>query len=191
MTVPIIRLGRLSPDRLEPVYRRALRTQVTYDHLGSTLFPDRWPDRRPSLHQRTIGSGQDAFRAAVSGLQAWAPQRGIGGRIHPADTPVELGATVLIVLPVGPVAILAPNRIVAVIDEPGVFGFAYGTLAGHPESGEESFLVRWGEDGRVAASVSVDARPDNLPGRVAAPAISALQRLAIRGYLTALEKAVG
>ena len=37
-------------------------------------------------------------------------------------------------------------RIVYVVDEPGPirrFGFAYGTLPDHAESGEERFLVEW------------------------------------------------
>jgi len=191
VTAPIIRFGRVTPERLEPVYRRAEGNQVTYDHIGSTIFPTRWPERRPSVHHRIVGSGPTAFAAAVAGLRVWAPQRGIGARIHPPDNPVDVGTTVLIVLPFGPVAIVAPNRIVAVIDEPGVFGFAYGTLPGHPESGEESFVVRQAPDGTVTATVSVDARPDNLPGRLAAPVVTALQRVAIRGYLAALERAAG
>ena len=34
-----------------------------------------------------------------------------------------------------------PARVVYVVDEPARRGFAYGTLHGHPESGEEAFLV--------------------------------------------------
>ena len=34
----------------------------------------------------------------------------------------------------------APCRVVYVIDEPDIRGFAYGTLPGHPESGEERFV---------------------------------------------------
>ena len=41
----------------------------------------------------------------------------------------------------GPVR--APCRVVYVVDEPDRRGFAYGTLPGHAESGEELFLVRY------------------------------------------------
>jgi hypothetical protein len=41
----------------------------------------------------------------------------------------------------GPITAIAPCRIVAVVDEPLRFGFAYGTLPGHPESGEEAFII--------------------------------------------------
>ena len=45
-------------------------------------------------------------------------------------------------------------RIVYVVDESGPiskFGFAYGTLPGHVESGEERFLIEWdrGDEQRV------------------------------------------
>ena len=39
-----------------------------------------------------------------------------------------------------------PCRVVYVVDEPDRRGFAYGTLPGHPESGEELFLVRYDPD---------------------------------------------
>ena len=40
-------------------------------------------------------------------------------------------------------------RVVFVIDEPGRFGFAYGTLPRHVESGEERFLVERDAAGEV------------------------------------------
>ena len=43
----------------------------------------------------------------------------------------------------------APVRVVYVIDEPNRKGFAYGTLDGHPESGEESWIVDQTDDGSV------------------------------------------
>ena len=47
-----------------------------------------------------------------------------------------------------------------VIDEPDIRGFAYGTLPGHPESGEERFAVRYDpETSAVFAEVSAFSRP--------------------------------
>ena len=43
----------------------------------------------------------------------------------------------------------APVRVVSIIDEPDRKGFAYGTLDGHPLSGEESFVVERTPDGSV------------------------------------------
>ncbi|GAA4732513.1 hypothetical protein GCM10023350_14890 [Nocardioides endophyticus] len=41
----------------------------------------------------------------------------------------------------GPLALRIPCRVVYVVDEPERAGFAYGTLPGHPETGEELFLL--------------------------------------------------
>ncbi|PRC54052.1 DUF1990 domain-containing protein, partial [Mycobacterium sp. ITM-2017-0098] len=57
-----------------------------------------------------------------------------------ATAPVAaVGAEVLVHL--GPV--MAPCRVVYVVDEPDRRGFAYGTPPGHAERGEELFLVRY------------------------------------------------
>ena len=56
---------------------------------------------------------------------------------------------------------IAPCRIVWVVDEPDAFGFGYGTLQGHPEEGEESFVVRGGPGG-ARFEVTALSRPASL-----------------------------
>ena len=58
-------------------------------------------------------------------------------------------AVAVLRLGLGPLALSAPVRVVYVIDGPDRRGFAYGTLPGHPESGEEAFLVERRPDGTV------------------------------------------
>jgi uncharacterized protein (UPF0548 family) len=61
--------------------------------------------------------------------------------------------------PSGRLAILAiPCRIVYCSDEPNRFGFAYGTLLGHPERGEEAFHVVRGPDDSVTAHIVAFSR---------------------------------
>ena len=48
---------------------------------------------------------------------------------------------------------IVPCRIVWVVDEPDAFGFGYGTLRGHPDEGEESFVVRGGPGGAGSRSL--------------------------------------
>lgn len=40
----------------------------------------------------------------------------------------------------------APCQVVYVLDEPDRQGFAYGTLPGQPESGEEAFVIERADD---------------------------------------------
>ena len=89
-------------------------------------------------------------------------------------------------LPSGPVTMLAPTRVVEVVDRPDRFGFAYGTLPGHPYSGEERFSVDLHPDGRVRITVAVDARAANPVAWLASPIGTWAQRRALRGYLDGL-----
>jgi uncharacterized protein (UPF0548 family) len=52
-----------------------------------------------------------------------------------------------------------PARVVYVVDEPGRRGFAYGTLPGHPERGEEAFVVERMADGSVWLVIRAFSRP--------------------------------
>ena len=61
--------------------------------------------------------------------------------------------------------IATPCRVVYVIDEPSRRGFAYGTLPGHPESGEEAFIVEIDETDEVWFSVRpLPAQARSSPG---------------------------
>lgn len=62
-------------------------------------------------------------------------------------------------IPFGPVRVTAPARVVYVIDEPQRKGFAYGTLPGHPEQGEEAFIIEQHDDGSVWICIRAFSRP--------------------------------
>jgi hypothetical protein len=58
--------------------------------------------------------------------------------------------------------VVCPCRVVHVVDEPRRRGFAYGTLPGHPEQGEESFTVTHEADDSVVFRVAAFSRPATL-----------------------------
>ena len=96
------------------------------------------------------------------------------------------GDSVLLEIPIGPVQISAPARVVYVIDEPGRKGFAYGTLPGHPERGEEAFIVEQTEDGSVWLELSAFSRPANLFWWLGYPIGRIMQSIFTARYLGAL-----
>ncbi len=185
-----IRLGRPSPDTLDRLLTRAERSSLTYDHVGSTLPASDDVDRPVRREHLDLGTGPAAFEAAVAGLHAWACHGGLGATVHPVDAPLRVGTSLLVVLHVGPVSIVVPDRIVGVVDEPRRFGFAYGTLEGHQERGEESYVVEHLDDDRVVATIGLDARTATTAARLVAPAVGWFQRLAVRRYLSAWRDAV-
>ena len=180
-------LDAVDRDRLVAAARAAV---PTYDHVGSTLDPSRWAAPCVRVRHRTVGRGPAAFEAARQALRTWVPQLGIGATVEPAGEPVVTGATVLVVLRRGPFHVVAPDRIVGVIDEPRRFGYAYGSLPGHPERGEESFLVEHLDDDTVCASIRVQAGPGTLPAHAVAPLVRAAQHAALDGYLGAIARHV-
>jgi uncharacterized protein (UPF0548 family) len=86
----------------------------------------------------------------------------------------------------GPWRIDAPVRVVEVIAEPTVQGFAYGTLAGHPESGEERFLIHHDPDDTVRATIRAFSRPNRWFTRLGRPLARQVQNDFTRRYLDAL-----
>ncbi|HUP86801.1 MAG TPA: DUF1990 domain-containing protein [Acidimicrobiales bacterium] len=178
----MITVGEPDQQRLDETLREAARLDVTYGHVGSTMDP------AVAGYSRTVELGQDTFEAAVEGLEKWVCHQGIGATVHPTGAPIALGTTLLVVLPVGPVRLLVPTRIVAVVDEPDRYGFAYGTLPGHPERGEEIFLIERHPDGRTTATIRVLAEGDWLIARLAAPLVRRVQRVALNRYLAALQQ---
>jgi uncharacterized protein (UPF0548 family) len=69
---------------------------------------------------------------------------------------------------------------VYVVDEEGPmerFGFAYGTLAEHAESGEERFTVEWNRyDDSVWYDILAFSRPRQMLARLGHPVSRLLQR---------------
>ena len=78
-------------------------------------------------------------------------------------------------------------RVVYVVDEPNQRGFAYGTLQGHPESGEEFFGVRFDPTNeKVYAQVVAFSRPGQWWSKPAAWLGSVVQRRVTDRYLGAV-----
>ena len=69
------------------------------------------------------------------------------------------------------------------------FGFAYGTLPGHPESGEESFVVER-RGGATFFTVSAFSKPVDPLARLAGPLGRVVQRSITRRYVNSLRRYV-
>lgn len=165
--------------------------RLTYPEVGATLRKGPLPAGYGHLRRRAVvGQGVDDLDRATEALLGWAVQRGAGMRVVPSS-PVVLPAVVAD-LRVGPgvLSLRAPVRVVDVVDGPRRRGFAYGTLAGHPVTGEESFVVSLGEDGAVTFTVRAFSRPDTALARVGGAVGRKAQRLVADRYLASLESLV-
>ena len=159
---------------------------MTYAAVGATRDLATAPDGFRTLERRAvIGHGDAAFAAASHSALRWGMQTGSGMTVD-LTGPVEVGDRVRLTIPFGPLRVHAPAEVVYVVDEPGVVGFAYGTLPGHPECGAEAFLVERADDGTVSAVVRAFSRPADWFWWCGAPILRIAQELYTRRYLRAL-----
>jgi uncharacterized protein (UPF0548 family) len=120
--------------------------QLTYDAVGATFGQARMPAGFVVDNIRVeLGRGRSAFDRAKAGLRGWR-QFDLGWlQAFPDDTRIQTDETVLVVARAGGMWWANAARIVHVMDEDSTastkFGFAYGTLPGHVERGEERFLI--------------------------------------------------
>ena len=101
------------------------------------------------------------------------------------------GDTVVLRVPLGPFGVKAPARVVYIVDEPNRKGFAYGTLPGHPEDGEEAFIVDRRDDGSVWITIRAFSRPSSKRWWLVYPVLRVMQELITRRYLRALAGPLG
>ncbi len=179
-------LRRRSPVELDMLLGLATRECPSYPEVGATGSAVLPPGYRHDRQHRRIGDSQ-VFDRAVAALRRWAVHEMASVRIFPHGCPVSLGATILAVISLGPAQVVAPCRIVRVIDEFDRFGFAYGTLPGHPERGEEAFLIERRSDGTFFSIIAF-SRPADPLARLAGPISRAVQLAITRRFMNALTR---
>jgi uncharacterized protein (UPF0548 family) len=100
------------------------------------------------------------------------------------------GHTVIVTIGGRFVSIAAPCRITRVIDEGDRYGFVYATLPGHPERGEESFIVSMAEEGTVRFHIAAISAPADWLTRAAGPLGRAVQSVTTSAYLRSMRRFV-
>jgi uncharacterized protein (UPF0548 family) len=161
--------------------------EVTYAEVGQTCQQALPPGYRHQRRQAVVGHGPEVWARAREALATWQAHRHLGLGIYPADAPVTPGAVVLAIARVGPARLVLPCRVVYRTDEPRSFGFAYGTLPGHPERGEESFHVTWEDQGAVSFSLVAFSRPGDMATRLAGPVATLIQSAATSRYIAGVK----
>ncbi len=126
-----------------------------------------------------LGSGANTFKTAVTAFEKWEQFNVNWVEIYPQNS---------LIIPDAVVAVLAWHscfwslnacRIVYVINEQGPitrFGFGYGTLPDHAETGEERFLLEWDKStDTVFYDILAFSNPNTLLGWLAYPLVRLIQ----------------
>ena len=177
--------------------RRFLAAQAklpfTYEAVGATAEtpPAGYVVDRTRIK---LGEGEAVFQSATAALRRWEQFRLGWVDAWPSDTPIQTGEVVAVMGRAVGIWWLNACRVVYVVDEAGPlskFGFAYGTLPGHVESGEERFLIEWdrGDDG-VWYDIVAFSRPNQFSARLGYPVVRRLQKRFGRDSAAAMFRAV-
>ncbi|RCG25001.1 DUF1990 domain-containing protein [Sphaerisporangium album] len=148
--------------------KRYLNAEPTYPEVGAT----RTGDLPPGYHhvRRRYPAGDAAgFTRAADALMTWRVHAALGLSPRATAPRAAPGEVVVNRLGVGPIGLLAPCRVIWTVEEDRRAGFAYGTLPGHPEKGEESLLLEVGDDGAMTFAVTAFVRPGRWYSRLGWP----------------------
>jgi uncharacterized protein (UPF0548 family) len=100
----------------------------------------------------------------------------------------EVGTVVVLTAGLPRLGYDIPCRVVWAQPSGPVRGFGYGSLPGHPMSGEEAFTVRLAPNGDVLFQTRAFSQPATLLVRLGGPVSRRVQRAAVEGYVAAIRR---
>ena len=164
-------------------------TVFSYPEPGATRDGG-LPGYRRNRECFELGRGSGAFVRAKEAIRQWRMFDVGWIELCRPDAPIQAGSTVAVIARHFGFWSINMARIVFVIDEPRRYGFAYGTLPEHAESGEERFTVEWRDDDSVWYELLAFSRESHLLARIAFPLSRMLQARFRRDSGRAMQKAV-
>jgi uncharacterized protein (UPF0548 family) len=161
----------------------------TYAEVGATRAGPLPPGYDHADLAAVVGSGPAAFERAVAAVFAWGAQRALGLRVRATGPASEPGTVVVLTAGLRRLGYDIPCRVVWAQTSGPEQGFGYGTLPGHPESGEEAFVVEQQDDGAVLFRTRVFSRPATRLARLGGPVSRRVQHAALRRYVSGITAA--
>ena len=141
----MVSLRRPSTETIREFLASQSKLGFTYTAVGATASQP--PAGYTVDHTRIkLGEGEEVFTKAKAALGRWEQFRLGWVEAWSPETPIQTGEVVAVIARNLGLWWLNACRIVYVVDEQEPiqrYGFAYGTLPDHAETGEERFLVEW------------------------------------------------
>jgi uncharacterized protein (UPF0548 family) len=188
----MLSLRKPSAAWLQDFLAEQAKLDFTYPAVGATAAvpPAGYVVDRTRIK---LGEGAETFLVAKAALERWEHFRLGWVETWPPDTPIQTSQVVAVVARLFGLWCINACRIVYVVNEEGPvkrFGFAYGTLPEHAESGEERFTVEWHEkDHAVWYDIVAFSRPGQLLTRLGYPVVRRVQKRFARDSAAAMQKA--
>ena len=164
-----------SDQTVREVIARQRDLPFTYSAVGGTRAG--LPEGFTVDHNRIeVGRGESDFKTAIITIQNWKHFDLGWVTIVPDGVKLEIGATVAVKARAFGSWSLNAARVIYLIEEPRKFGYAYGTLPDHVESGEERFFVEWLTDDSVWYDILAFSRPRHPLVKINLPLARMLQK---------------
>jgi uncharacterized protein (UPF0548 family) len=192
-TPPLISFRKPSAAAIAEFLARQTTSSFTYPEVGASRgdLPRGYAIDR---HTVILGSGEGAFQAAREAINRWQMFDVDWVEVHTRDGPIAPDMNVAILARVLGVWYLNACRIVYLIDETvpvETYGFAYGTLRDHAETGEERFTVIWDHtDDSVRYEQFAFSRPNHLLTQINYPLARTVQKRFAKDALAAMKRTV-
>lgn len=189
-------ISRKKPDRhtLHQFISQNKTAGLSYPEVGHSRTDDPVARYNNDLYRIRLGQGDAVYRAACRALFTWQMFPGGWARIGPGEPTVREGETVAMVVHLFGLYWVNGCRIVYTFHkeegEVKKFGFAYGTLPGHIEKGEERFSVEMLPDSSVWYDLRAFSRPRFWLARLGYPIARFFQKRFVRQSQRAMQRAV-
>jgi uncharacterized protein (UPF0548 family) len=182
-------IRRPSREAIDRFLRDSQELPLSYGPIG--IVNGETPSRDLDEAIVTIGRGRTDFDRARAALMAWK-QFDIGWvETFPHYAPVEVGTVVAVLIRHLGFWSLNGCRVLYNVGGDGRFGFAYGTLTNHAESGEELFDVFLdSETDEVRYRIRATSKPQAVLARIGQPIVRALQACFRRDSAAAMKRAI-
>ena len=169
-----------TPAPMQAFIKTEKSQPFSYPEVGRTRDESHVPNYDNDFNFIELGQGEAIWQAAKMAIRQWKMFPGRWACIFADDTPIREGETVAMSAQVLGLWWLNSCRIVYVIDNEQQFGFAYGTLPGHVERGEELFMVEKTPDDKVRYVLKAFSRPRFWMARLGYPLVRQYQRKFVR-----------
>jgi uncharacterized protein (UPF0548 family) len=178
--------------------RRSLDEQRTlpfsYPEVGASRegTPPGYPVNH---HEERLGTGEETFARTIEAIRGWKMYELGWTKLCWPDAPIAEGTVVGVLGCHFGLWSLNACRIAYLIEEEGPqlkrYGFAFGTLPGHVEQGEERFTVEWRRvDDSGSYGVFAFARPAHPLAKAGPPLVRLVQRRFAADSLRSIAAAV-
>ena len=189
----MFRLSAPSDDEIRRFISGQKNSGFSYPEVGASATAA--PTGYNVDHNRIrLGKGEDTWQGAANAIRAWKMFSMPWVSLQWPSAPILVGTDVAVSVHHFGFYSLNACRVVYVVDEEGPikrFGFAYGTLAEHAESGEERFTIEWNrDDDRVWYDILAFSRPQQVLARVGYPLSRLLQKRFAAGSKAAMLQAI-